>query len=201
MGLFRKNGTACGQASSGNSLCIRGMTLKGISARNGPSWQNCLKWRKRFIEKRLDGLNDVARSDKSAEIAPEEQFDVIARACTDPGDGSTKWSIRKLADGCGFPKFTFHRILSEASLKLHKSVYWYGKSPNPEFSEKQAAIIGLYLSPPENALVIGVAEKSQIQAVERTQSMLPLRPGKAGRADPCLDKIRDQVPACGPNGP
>ena len=158
-----------------------GITLKEISARSGLSWQNCLKWRKRFIGKRLDGLNDVARRGKPAEITPGERVEVMALACTDPDDGSTKWSVRKLADACGFSKSSIHRILNEASLKPHKTEYWCGKSPDSEFSEKQAAIIGLYLSPPENALVISVDEKSQIQALDRTQPMLPLQPGKARR--------------------
>jgi len=63
----------------------------------------------------------------------------MARACTNPDDGSTKWSERKLADACGFSKSSIHRILNEASLKPHKTEYWYGKIPDPEFSKKQAA--------------------------------------------------------------
>jgi putative transposase len=76
----------------------------------------------------------------------------------------------------GFSKSTVHRILNEASLKPHKTDYWCGKSPDPEFTEKQAAIIGLYLNPPENALAISVDEKSRIQALDRTQPMLPMKP-------------------------
>jgi hypothetical protein len=87
-----------------------------------------------------------------------------------------QWSTQKLADASGFSKSTVHRILNEASLKPHKIDYWCGKSPDPEFAEKQAAIIGLYLNPPENALVISVDEKSQIQALDRTQPMLPMKP-------------------------
>jgi hypothetical protein len=71
--------------------------------------------------------------------------------------------------------------LNEISLKPHKVHYWCGKSPDPEFEPKQAAIIGLYLSPPENALVLSVDEKSQIQALDRTQPELPLRPGNPKR--------------------
>lgn len=158
-----------------------GVPLKEISARSGLSWQNCLKWRKRFLEKRLDGLNDVARSGKPAAITLEKRVEVMARACKNPDDGSTKWSVRKLADACGFSKSTVHRILSQASLKPHKTEYWCGKSPEPEFSEKPASIIGLYLSPSENALVVSVEEKSEIQAQGRIPSILPLRPGRAGR--------------------
>ncbi|MEN6484937.1 MAG: IS630 family transposase [Syntrophobacteraceae bacterium] len=100
----------------------------------------------------------------------------MALARTEPDDGSSCWSMRKIADAFGLSKSSVHRILSEASLKPHKTEYWCGKSPDPEFSEKQTSILGLYLSPPENALVISVDEKSQIQALDRTQPVLPMKP-------------------------
>jgi len=114
-------------------------------------------------------------------IMPEERVHVMALACTTPDDASNQWSVRRLADASGFSKSSVHRILQEASLKPHKVDYWCGKSPDPEFEEKQAAILGLYLSPPENALVLSVDEKSQIQALDRMQPMLPLRPRKTKR--------------------
>ena len=105
----------------------------------------------------------------------------MALACTTPDNGSSQWSTQKLADACGFSKSTVNRILNEAPLKPHKTEYWCGKSPDPEFTEKQAAIIGLYLNPPENALVISVDEKSQIQALDLTQPMLPMKPENSKR--------------------
>jgi transposase len=153
-----------------------GKSLKEIGAKVGLSWQACLKWRKRFLGKGIEGIGDLPRSGKPLEISPEKRVEVMALACTTPDDGSSQWSTRKLADASGFSKSTVHRILNEASLKPHKIDYWCGNSPDPEFSEKQAAIIGLYLSPPENALVISVDEKSQIQALDRTQPMLPTKP-------------------------
>ncbi len=153
-----------------------GMSLKEIGGKVGLSWQACLKWRKRFLAKGIVGLRDLRRSGKPPVITPEERVEVMALACTTPDDGSSQWSTQKLADASGFSKTTVHRILNEASLKPHKTEYWCGKSPDPEFTEKQAAIIGLYLNPPENALVISVDEKSQIQALDRTQPMLPMKP-------------------------
>lgn len=158
-----------------------GLSLKAIEEKTGLNWQSCLKWRKRFIAKGLDGLKDGARSGHPLEISPEERVHIMALACTGPDDGSSRWSIRKLADASGFSKSSVHRVLREGAIKPHKVDYWCGKSPDPEFAEKQAAIIGLYLSPPENALVICVDEKSQIQALDRTQPMLPLRPGNPKR--------------------
>jgi hypothetical protein len=81
----------------------------------------------------------------------------------------------------GLGSTTVHRILEGASLKPHKVHHWCGKSPDPEFEPKQTDIIGLYLDPPENALIFSVDEKSQIQALDRTQPELPLRPGNPKR--------------------
>jgi transposase len=81
----------------------------------------------------------------------------------------------------GRSKSAVHQILNEGEVKPHRVKYWCGKSPYPEFEEKQAAILGLYLNPPENALVLSVDEKSQIQALDRTQPELPLGPGKPRR--------------------
>lgn len=158
-----------------------GLTAKLISKKTGMSVQNVIKWRKRFKEQRLDGLKDMQRSGKPRTITPEQRLSVTALACTKPKDGSNAWSIRKLAAATGLGRSTVHRILSEGKIKPHKIEYWCGKSPDPEFEQKQAAILGLYLSPPDNALVLAVDEKSQIQALDRTQPELPLAPGKSKR--------------------
>lgn len=89
--------------------------------------------------------------------------------------------MRKLAEATGHSKSAVQQILAEGAIKPHKTKYWCGKSPDPEFEEKQAAILGLYLNPPENALVLCVDEKSQIQALDRTQPLLPMRPGNPKR--------------------
>ncbi|MGO9021890.1 MAG: hypothetical protein ACLQVJ_26425 [Syntrophobacteraceae bacterium] len=126
-------------------------------------------------------MKDIPRKCRPAVITPDERVGVMALACTTPDDGSNQWTMTKLADASGFSRATVCRILNDAALKPHKIDQWCGKSPDPEFEPKQAAILGLYLSPPENALVISVDEKSQIQALDRTQPMLPMRPGQARR--------------------
>jgi len=162
-------------------LAAEGLGLKELAERTGLNWQSCLKWRKRFLESGLEGLRDKAGRGRPQAISPEERVKVVALACAKPVDGSSRWSVRKLAEATGYGKSTVQKILSEGAIKPHKTRYWCGKSPDPEFEEKQAAIIGLYMNPPENALVLSVDEKSQIQALDRTQPLLPLRPGDAKR--------------------
>ena len=158
-----------------------GRPLDEISAGVGLGRQSCIKWRKRFMVDGIEALRDKPRSGKPATISPEEKANIIALACTTPPDGSNQWSVRKLAEVTGHGKTTVNEVLSQGAIKPHKHEYWCGKSPDPEFEEKQAAIIGLYMNPPENALVLCVDEKSQIQALDRTQPMLPMRPGNPKR--------------------
>jgi len=159
----------------------RGIPLLEISKSTGLSVNSCLKWRKRFAESRLEGLLDLERQGRPKTISQEQRLEVMALACTTPVDGRTRWSVRKLADATGFSIGAVHNILNSGDLKPHKVRHWCGKSPDPEFAAKQAAIIGLYMDPPMNALVLCVDEKSQIQALDRTQPLLPLRPGHPKR--------------------
>ncbi|MDO9631818.1 MAG: IS630 family transposase [Humidesulfovibrio sp.] len=162
-------------------LAAKGLGLMEIAGEVGLSFRICLKWRKRFLANGLDGLLDKAGRGRPLSISPEERVSVVALACTTPPDGSTRWSVRKLAEATGHSKSAVQKILAEGAIKPHKTKYWCGKSPDPEFAEKQAAIIGLYMNPPENALVLSVDEKSQIQALDRTQPLLPMRPGTPKR--------------------
>ena len=95
-------------------------------------------------------------------------------ACSEPSDGYTNWSQRRIAKAVGISQTKVQNILSQADFKPHKIEYWCGKSPDPEFENKMAEIIGLYMSPPENALVLACNEKTQIQALDITQPELPL---------------------------
>lgn len=162
-------------------LAAKGLRLMEIAGEVGLSFRICLKWRKRFLANGLEGLTDKPGRGRPLSISPEERVSVVALACTTPPDGSTRWSVRKLAEATGHSKSAVQKILAEGAIKPHKTKYWCGKSPDPEFAEKQAAIIGLYMNPPENALVLSVDEKSQIQALDRTQPLLPMRPGTPKR--------------------
>jgi len=159
----------------------QGMPLPEIAKSTGLSVNSCLKWRKRFAKNRLEGLLDLERQGRPKTITQEQRLEVMALACTTPVDGSTRWSVRKLADAAHFSVGAVHKILNSGDLKPHKVRHWCGKSPDPEFMAKQAVIIGLYMDPPLNALVLCVDEKSQIQALDRTQPLLPMKPGQAKR--------------------
>lgn len=158
-----------------------GLSLQEISKRTGLSVNACLKWRKRFAADRFEGLADEPGRGRPQSITQEQRLEVMALACTKPLDGSTRWSMRKLADTVGYSVSTIHEILNAGDLKPHKVKHWCGKSPDPEFASKQTTIIGLYMEPPVNAIVLCVDEKSQIQALDRTQPLLPMRPGQPKR--------------------
>lgn len=159
----------------------KGLPLREIAEKTGLAWNSCQKWRKRFRDFGIEGLKDKPGRGRPGTITQEQRLEVMALACSTPPDGSNSWSIRKLADTTGFGVATVHRILNAGDLKPHKVKYWCGNSPDPEFEEKQAAIIGLYMNPPENALVLCVDEKSQIQALDRTQPLLPIQFGEPKR--------------------
>ena len=135
------------------------------------------KWRRRFSEKGMDGLRDLPRSGKPPVITPAQKAQVINLATSKPGKGYTNWSERCIAKATGMSQSKVHEILREADFKPHKTEYWCGKSTDPEFEQKMVNIIGLYMNPPENALVLSVDEKTQIQALDRSQPELPLRSG------------------------
>lgn len=162
-------------------LSAQGVPVREIMRRTGLSWGACCKWRGRFVESGLDGLKDRPRKGRPPSIPLEQRIRVLEKATERPPDGSTRWSVRRLARVTGLSHSTVHRILREGDLKPHKTKYWCGRSPDPEFAAKQAAIIGLYLNPPTNALVICVDEKTNIQALDRRQPELPLKKGKVRR--------------------
>lgn len=162
-------------------LSAAGASVAEISGRTGLSPQGCSRWRQRFAEGGLDGLRDRPRAGRPLAIDAETRLSVVALATSEPPDGCTRWSTRRLAEKSGIGPTSVHRILHEGRLRPHKTEYWCGRSPDPEFEAKQAAILGLYLDPPTNALVVCVDEKSQIQALDRTQPELPMRAGSPRR--------------------
>ena len=161
--------------------CAQGLPIKAVGERCGLSQLSVFKWKRRFLERRLEGLADEPRPGRPARITPAQRLAVVDLATSTPQQGKTTWSVSDLAQASGLSRTTVHRILAEGKLKPHKTEYWCGRSPDPEFAAKQAAILGLYLSPPENALVLCVDEKSQMQALDRTQAELPMKPGAPKR--------------------
>jgi len=139
------------------------------------------KWRKRFGKGGLNGLMDRARPGKPSSISAYTRAKVLELAKSKPEEPYSNWSQRRIAQQVGISQNSVTRILREADLKPHKIDYWCGKSTDPEFESKMAAIVGLYLDPPDNALVLCVDEKTQIQALDRSQPELPLQSGRPRR--------------------
>jgi putative transposase len=162
-------------------LCAEGLPIREVGERCGLSQLSVFKWKKRFLDERLEGLADEPRPGRPARITPAQRLAVVDLATSTPEQGKTTWSVSDLARASGLSRTTVHRILAEGKLKPHKTEYWCGRSPDPEFEAKQAAILGLYLNPPENALVLSVDEKSQMQALDRTQPELPMKAGEPKR--------------------
>lgn len=158
-------------------LSSEGYTIAEIMNKTNLSRRSVNKWRQRFRASGIDGLKDAPRSGKKPFITAEQKATVIQKACSSPEGGYTNLSQRRIAEQVGISQSKVHQILKEADLKPHKVEYWCGKSPDPEFEEKMINIVGLYMNPPENALVLCVDEKTQIQALDRTQPVLPLKAG------------------------
>ena len=132
------------------------------------------KWRSRFVELRIKGLYDEIRPGRPRTIEDEQVASLIRRTLQKkPKDGSTHWSVRRAAKESGISKSSVHRYLQLFSVKPHLSAT-FKLSTDAFFIEKLRDVVGLYLNPPDNAIVISVDEKSQCQALERTQPMLPL---------------------------
>ena len=163
-------------------LSDQGFLMDEIVEQTGLSRSVVNKWRQRFRTSGIEGLKDAPRSGKPRVITPEQQAMVIEKACTKPKGGYTNWSQARIAKEVGISQSKVFQILKQADLKPHKTAYWCGRSKDPEFEEKMTHIVGLYMSPPENALVICVDEKTQIQALDRTQPELPLKSGKPRRS-------------------
>ena len=132
------------------------------------------KWRTQFIERRIEGLYSEAPSGRARTIDDERLAGLINTTLhTKPADGATHWSVRSVADETGISKTSVHRYFKLFGLQPHRSEH-FKLSTDAFFIEKLRDVVGLYLSPPDNALVLCVDEKSQCQALERTQPMLPL---------------------------
>src|SRR5467141_2096497 len=138
------------------------------------------RWRRRFEQDRLAGLEGRHRGSKPRTATPAVQARVVRRVQQQPSDGSTHWSCRKLAGELGVSKSTVQRILMQARLKPHR-LERYMASDDPDFEAKAADIIGLYLKPPQHAAVFCVDEKTAIQALDRLDPVLPLSLGRLER--------------------
>jgi transposase len=134
------------------------------------------KWRQSFAVHGIEGLRDAPRSGRPRKHDADTRHKVQTRVCQQPDDQS-RWTVRTLAAELGLPASTVHAMLVAAKLQPHR-IRTFTFSPDPDFEAKLLDIVGLYLNPPENALVLCVDEKPSIQALDRTQPLLPLRAKK-----------------------
>jgi transposase len=147
-----------------------------IAARLGCSRTTVGKWRGRFAEHRLDGLHDEPRPGKPRAITDDDVEAVIVKTLEETPKDATHWSTRAMATATGMSQSAISRIWRAFGLKPHL-VEDFKLSPDPQFVDKVRDIVGLYLNPPDAAVVLCVDEKTQVQALDRTAPVLPLMPG------------------------
>ena len=157
-----------------------GTPNRTIAAELGVSPMTVLLWRTKFERDGLAGLVDEPRAGRPPTYSREARDRVIALTLEPPPAGTTHWSVRRLANRVSMSETTVWRIWRSAGLKPHRTET-FKWSTDPDLVPKVRDVVGLYLAPPERAIVLSVDEKTQIQALDRTQPMLPLRPGQVER--------------------
>ena len=155
-------------------LASEGYSNAEISRLTDVHRNQVIQWRQRYKEEGIRGLEDRVRSGRPAVYQSKEIQKVIHTVCRKPPKGVSRWSVRKLASHLDMAVGTVHAILKENDLHPHR-LRTFTFSPDPQFEEKLLDVVGLYMKPPKNALVLCIDEKTGIQALDRTQPMLPLR--------------------------
>jgi transposase len=161
-------------------LLAEGLSVRAVQAQTGMSPRRQRLWRQRFEEQGLDGLLDASRTGRPKKLGAEKEATILAATEQSPSPPLTHWSTRRLARRVGVSHSTVMRVWHKAGWQPHR-LQRYMASPDPSFEAKAKAILGLYLNPPENAVVVCVDEKTAIQALDRTQPGLPMRAGRPER--------------------
>jgi transposase len=161
--------------------CAAGESNTEVAARLGIHRNTVALWRRRFVEFRLDGLLDEPRPGQPRKITDAQVEEVITKTLESAPKNATHWSTRSMAAEVGLTQTAVSRIWRAFGLQPHRQETWK-LSKDPLFVDKVRDVVGLYLNPPERAVVLCVDEKSQIQALDRTAPILPMRPGIPERA-------------------
>ncbi len=148
--------------------CAEGLDNKAVAARHRVNTATVGKWRRRFLDDRLDGLADEPRPGAPRTITDEVVERIITKTLEEKPKAATHWSTRGMAEAVGLSQTAISRVWRAFGLKLHLSET-FKLSTDPFFVEKVRDVVGLYMSPPENAIVLSVDEKSQMQALDRME--------------------------------
>src|SRR5262245_27359351 len=178
----RRRTTAQGLAQRARIVleCATGRSAVTIARELRITRQTVGRWRQRFVERRLDGLHDEPRPGAPRRVTDAQVEQVIVRTLEETPHGETHWSSRGLAKASGLGRTTIQQIWRAFGLQPHRTET-FKLSTDPLLIEKVRDIVGLYMQPPTRAVVFCVDEKSQIQALDRTQPVLPMRPGQIER--------------------
>ena len=167
--------------------CAKGVDNGVVATTLRVSPQMICKWRARFVAARIDGLLDAPRVGAPRQIGDDRVEEIVTTTLNVMPRGASRWSTRDLAKKAGLSHMSVARIWRAFGLKPHRSET-FQLSTDPQFIEKVRDVVGLYMDPPTNAVVLSVDEKSQIQALNRTQPILPMRPGQLERRTPEYDR-------------
>lgn len=157
-----------------------GKTARQLVEELGTTANTVFRWRKRFLDDGIEGIYDRPRPGQPKKASPELVKKVLKMTAERIPREATHWSLRLMAKYAGTTIWQVQQIWKAAKLKPHR-IKTFKISNDPNFAEKVIDVVGLYLNPPDNAMVLSVDEKTQIQALDRTQPMLPLRPGQIER--------------------
>lgn len=180
--LQRSPRVAAGLSRRARAVLLMAESVAGteVARRTGYTVVQISRLRRRFAEEGLRGLDDKPRSGRPPSITARKRAQIVAKTLKAPAHGLSHWSARELAAEVGVSHTTVHRIWQAHDLQPHRiETFKFSTDPNAE--EKIHDVVGLYLQPPANAVVVSVDEKTQIQALNRTQPLLPLRPGLPAR--------------------
>jgi transposase len=180
--LVARRKTAQGMAMRARIVltCAEGKQNRDVAALLGLSEVTVGKWRRRFVADRLDGLDDEPRSGAPRTIDDARIEAVIVKTLESVPQDATHWSSRGMAKASGLSVSSVQRVWRAFALQPHR-LETFKLSTDPNFVAKVRDVVGLYVAPPERAIVLCVDEKSQIQALDRSQPMLPMRPGQPAR--------------------
>jgi transposase len=176
----RKTARAMAERARIVLACADGGSISQAARRVGVSWPTAKVWRERFIQQRVPGLSDEPRSGSPRTIVDDQVDEVVRITLESTPPDATHWSKRSMAARVGLSPSTIGRIWRTFGLQPHR-VESFKLSSDPYFVDKVRDVVGLYVAPPERAIVLSVDEKSQCQALDRSQPVLPMTPGRPER--------------------